>query len=228
MITLYIKTHRKTGLRYFGKTIEADPVAYKGSGTYWRRHLLKHGSDFDTEIYLQSEDIDYINREALRFSRAYNIVNSDLWANLIEENGLDGLPPGLSFTKEHRENLAKAHTGKVHSEEQCKKMSNAMKGMKRPYLLGVPLPQETCEKISKANKGKVRTLEMREKYSKAKGEKWLLTNPDGDEMIIFSLSKFCRDNFLTSSNMKKVAIGERKHHKGWKCKKLKENTHGVH
>ncbi len=30
MVTLYIKTHNKTGLKYFGKTIKGDVHKYKG------------------------------------------------------------------------------------------------------------------------------------------------------------------------------------------------------
>ena len=60
MITLYIKTHRVTGLRYFGKTTCDDPITYQGGGKVWRRHIMKHGYDCDTEIYLQSEDQDDI------------------------------------------------------------------------------------------------------------------------------------------------------------------------
>lgn len=37
--TLYIKTHNKTGLKYFGKTTSNDPYKYKGSGSYWLDHL---------------------------------------------------------------------------------------------------------------------------------------------------------------------------------------------
>ena len=46
---LYIKTHNKTGLKYLGKT-SYDPFKYKGSGTYWKRHIKKHGDDVITEI----------------------------------------------------------------------------------------------------------------------------------------------------------------------------------
>ena len=70
MITLYIKTHRKTGLKYFGKTTADDPFTYQGSGKRWRRHLMKHGYDCDTEIYFQSESEEEILREALRFSKS--------------------------------------------------------------------------------------------------------------------------------------------------------------
>ena len=35
---LYVKTHNKSGLKYLGKTIQ-NPFKYKGSGTYWLRHI---------------------------------------------------------------------------------------------------------------------------------------------------------------------------------------------
>lgn len=49
IISLYIKTHNITGLKYFGKTIK-NPLKYKGSGKYWKRHLAIHGNDVTTEV----------------------------------------------------------------------------------------------------------------------------------------------------------------------------------
>jgi len=40
LLTLYKKTHRKTGLKYLGYTSQ-DPFRYIGSGKYWRRHFKK-------------------------------------------------------------------------------------------------------------------------------------------------------------------------------------------
>ena len=153
MITLYIKTHRITGLKYFGKTEKDDPISYWGSGIRWRRHLMKHGYDCDTEIYLQSENREYIIQEALRFSRAYDIVNSDLWANIREENGVDGQVKGIVF-----------------SDEWCEKISKANKGRKRPDVIkrqkGNSLSEEHRNKIGNGNKGRSVSLETREKIRK--------------------------------------------------------------
>ena len=44
IIYLYVKTHRKTGLKYLGKT-KKDPFVYQGSGVHWKNHLNKHGYD---------------------------------------------------------------------------------------------------------------------------------------------------------------------------------------
>jgi len=88
MIFLYIKTHNKTGFKYFGKTIQ-DPFKYKGSGTWWMRHLKKYGNDVSTEILGEYEDKEEAKKVAVEFSNRNNIVESKEWANLkIEE--LDG------------------------------------------------------------------------------------------------------------------------------------------
>ena len=186
MITLYIKTHRVTGLKYFGKTIKDDPIAYKGSGKYWRRHLMKHGYDCDTEIYFQTENEKEAIFEALRFSRAYDIVNSDLWANLIEENGLDGAPGGYP-----RHDISKGKKGKNRppfSDEWKENLSKARKGL--------PLNKKHCQRISEA-------LE----------KKWIVTDPCGNEWSIVNLMKFCRENSLDQGSMSNVASGKHKQHK---------------
>jgi hypothetical protein len=87
--TLYIKTHNKTKLKYFGKTVQ-DPYSYKGSGTFWLRHLNKHGNDVSTEILGHYVDETECKKVALEFSLKNNIVESKEWANLKPEFGTDG------------------------------------------------------------------------------------------------------------------------------------------
>ena len=83
-IYLYVKTHRKTGLKYFGKTIK-DPLTYKGSGTRWLHHIRKHGDDCVTEIIGSCDDPDKCEMAALKFSLENDIVVSNAWANLKPE-----------------------------------------------------------------------------------------------------------------------------------------------
>ena len=95
MIYLYIKTHNTTGLKYFGKTTKTDYHKYKGSGTYWLKHIKKHGYDVTTELVgvFNTDDVrDY----AVKFSIDNNIVESKEWANLEIETGLDGRGPVYS------------------------------------------------------------------------------------------------------------------------------------
>lgn len=112
-ITLYVKTHNKTGLKYFGKTVQENVDYYQGSGLYWRRHLAVHGYDVTTTVLGVFEDAVECSKLALKFSVENNIVESDEWANLIAENGLDGAPHG--------------HTGHVFTEAQLEDMSRKLR-----------------------------------------------------------------------------------------------------
>lgn len=150
-IYLYIKTHKKTGLKYFGKTVKKDVHKYTGSGVYWKKHLQKHGMDYTTEIVAEFQDEMLCQEFALNFSREHNIVESDDWANLQEENGITGAPKGHKghkFTQEQLQKLSetskerwsdpkfKEHLRKLQSaswtqqrkEEQAKRLT----GKKRP------------------------------------------------------------------------------------------------
>jgi len=88
-IYLYVKTHNKTGLKYFGKTIRENPYSYLGSGKVWRRHLKKYGNDISTEILDVYYDKEKCLKDAITFSNENNIVESKEWANLKIES-LDG------------------------------------------------------------------------------------------------------------------------------------------
>lgn len=111
-ITLYVKQHNITGLKYFGKTTR-NPFKYHGSGKYWKRHLIKHGTNVTTLNVWEFDTEEDAKIFAIKFSRENNIVESSEWANLREENGKDGAPVG--------------HTGHKFSEEQLEKMSRISK-----------------------------------------------------------------------------------------------------
>ena len=109
-VCLYIATHNKTGLKYFGKTTryftqEDLQKYYHGSGLYWKSHLDKHGDDVTMEIYgiYKKSEVKEI---AIKFSEENNIVSSlnesgkKIWANEKNENGLDG---GTNKGWKHRE-----------------------------------------------------------------------------------------------------------------------------
>lgn len=89
----------------------------------------------------------------------------------------------------------------------------------------------------KWNKGAIRSTELRKRISnKLKGIShsperrinigegqsrfWLIVFPDGKEVTIKNLRKFCDDHSLHNANMYKVAKGQRKQHHGFKCKEL--------
>ena len=86
---LYIK--ELAGIKYFGKTSN-DPYLYSGSGKIWKDRIKKYGEHniktlWVSDVYYSPDELQNI---ALHFSRENRIVESNNWANLKPENGLDG------------------------------------------------------------------------------------------------------------------------------------------
>lgn len=139
-IYLYAKRHCETGMRYFGKT-KRDPYTYNGSGTYWLRHLKLHGKNIETTWVHAYDDETTLKAEAEFFSKVYNIVESNEWANLTIETGLDGNhdqagSKNPNYGKQHTEEVKKAHsermTGRKQSPETIAKRVAKNTGQIRP------------------------------------------------------------------------------------------------
>lgn len=170
---LYVKQHNLTGLKYFGKTTAKDPIKYKGSGKYWNDHLKHHGNEITTVWRELFDDKQLLIEFALKFSKENNIIESNNWANLIEENGIDGWHPGQKrkfkkrkpLSDEHKAKLKAARAKQIITEETRKKISESKKGKS---CTRKPHSEETKRKISEGNKGKVRSEEAKSKYSTAK------------------------------------------------------------
>ena len=109
---LYVKTHRKTGLKYLGKTIQ-NPFKYTGSGIRWRQHIRKHGNDIATEILQECKTNAEIKYWGLYYSNLWDIVNdrdkngNKIWANLKPESG-DGFPSGDTHPQKLNHNRKKS------------------------------------------------------------------------------------------------------------------------
>jgi len=191
---LYIKQHKDTGLKYFGKTIK-NPLLYSGSGKHWKRHIKKHGEEnVETVWYQLFTDKEELIEYALNFSKENNIVESKEWANLKEENGLDG-----GFDK---------HTKESNEKNSIKAKQRWAKGVydvEKLRLSRIGFKQPESQKIAVA---------------KALCRRWEITTPNGEIIIINNLHKFCKENNLDQGNMVKVSQGILKQHKGWKCVKI--------
>lgn len=179
MFYLYLKYHNITGLKYLGYT-KNDPYKYRGSGSYWKKHIQKHGNDVTTEILYKSEKIEDISQMGEYYSKLWNIVDNKEFANLCEEDGnkLYG-KANINFmghpqTIETREKISKNNgrgnmgkTGKNHPAfghkvphkiyNNVKKMidKNKQNGPWNKGMKGIQvLSEETKYKIRIANKGK--------------------------------------------------------------------------
>lgn len=157
-IYLYVKQHFITGLKYFGKTERLNPYKYMGSGKYWSNHIKTHGNLIETLEVWGFDDQETCTTFALTFSKNNNIVESEEWANLKFENGLDG--GGFSISEESRRKMSVAATGRKLSETQKIKISIANTGRK--------LSEETKKKMCIARKNRITSDETRRKMSIAK------------------------------------------------------------
>lgn len=185
---LYIKTHNKTGLKYFGKTTQ-NPFMYKGSGTLWSAHIIKYGYNVTTELL--NDGAPYINeleliKDATEFSIKNNIVESTEWANKRIENGDGG---DTSMCENYKKGIAARDLtgnknpmygktsfarGKTYEELYGQEKANQLKEQRVKVALGRKLPKESLEKMAKsisiATKGKSKSESFRQKLKKPKSE----------------------------------------------------------
>lgn len=181
---LYVKTH--SNLFYLGKTVK-DPYKYNGSGKKWLRHINKYGKEHIETIWTQKFDnIFELYSTALMLSDLYDVVNSESWANLIPETGIDtgspkgklwahnsvgenirifpeNLPEGFSFgryiTQETRHKMRIGRLGRKNSPESIEKT--------RLAITGKPKTKEHVEKVRQAQLGVKRSAKFCETMSKA-------------------------------------------------------------
>ncbi len=89
MFKLMIKQHNKTKLKYLCITKREDHVKYTGSGTYWKAHLRKHGTDINTVVIFESDDYNTFEEECYRQSELLDVVNNEEFANQVPEHGYE-------------------------------------------------------------------------------------------------------------------------------------------
>jgi hypothetical protein len=145
---LLVKKHNLTGKKYFCKTTRLDIAHwYLGSGIHWKRHLKVHGKNVTTGVLGFYLDKQKCVDAALAFSKENNIVESDEWLNLIEENGLSGAGAG----EQHH------MWGKTHPDKGSKRPNVGKSGSNNP-MYGKPSAMRGKSNLgaSLAHKGRKR------------------------------------------------------------------------
>lgn len=183
MYYLYIKQHNQTKLRYLGQT-KSDPYKYKGSGTFWMRHLRKYGNAVTTEVLVSTEDYDELVKWGLFYSQKYDVVKDRGWANLKEENGIGGFDHinnenkqlYVKKTASTINNWTNEKRAEVAAKKANKGTKNGMYGTCRAGVLnprwGADVTDDTKKKISMANKGKKRSDEVKQMLSDVQKTLW--------------------------------------------------------
>jgi len=119
-------------------------------------------------------------------------------------------------------------TNRKHSAESKLKMSESRTG-KGNHFYGKNLTKDHRAKISEALRGREFSNAHKRKISESRigkylgsenktSKKYIITGPNGNNILIHGLSNFCRENNLNQSHMSSCATGKRKSHKGFKCK----------
>ncbi len=152
-IKLYVKCHNETRKMYFGKTSSEDINEYKGSGVYWTNHINKHSYNVNTIcIGTYGESDPMLIQHALGFSACNDIVNSDNWANLKAENGLDGGFDYINNISKREHTIRSIHANEVRNKKLDRELFsiNIKKTCLKKYnvvsSLNIPAVRMKCKK----------------------------------------------------------------------------------
>lgn len=145
----------------------------------------------------------------------YQIIVEPLEENLSESyagtlNPFYGMKHTEEWKKNHSERMSGENNpfyGKRHTEETKRLISEKKRGS--------IITEAVKEKLRKINTGKKMKPESIAKTVAANQKTWYLTTPDGEEIVVENLSKYCRENNLDQRNMSKMYNGLQKTSKGY-------------
>jgi hypothetical protein len=195
MIYLYLKESPK-GLKYIGKTIN-NPYDYMGSGIVWKNHIKKYklsSSDIKTTILFESDDSDLFKKEAIKYSKFYNIVDSNEFANLTEEQGQGGITFNKETHPHHPAYTFSDRLNKYWSDFNNKKIQSEKMVKNNPSKR-----QDVKDKLSKIHTGKSHSIE----HNKKKGRCGELNVSKRDDVRI-KISEGLKGRKLSDETKQKI------------------------
>lgn len=174
-IYLYVKTHRKTGLKYLGKTEKKDPHKYHGSGTGWREHIKEHGYDVDTDILRECQTYDELEEWGMYYSNLWNVVESSEWANRIPETG-EGIGKKMWEDPTYREDQSRKASERM--KDRWKDPKYRSKQLERLYKMQKQLREDPAyrEKQSEISSNVLKKMWEDPEYRAMKGEETIERN----------------------------------------------------
>lgn len=189
---------------YFCKSARQDIIKYKGSGVKWKNVVKKHNNEKIQTIWVSDwyHSAQEIHDAALHFSIENDIVNSDKWANLVTEWGIDfHTRAGMKDSKETRLKKSIARKGNKNP------MYNLRKELSPHY--GKSHSESTKQKQSKSiqkyndNRTQEQIQSHRDNVSKAlKGNLKLIASSTGDRNSSFKGYYISPDNIRFDSSRK--------------------------
>lgn len=179
---LMVKMALKTNLKYLCKT-KQNPYSYQGSGLRWLNHLKKHNSWIVTCIIGEYNSEEELKQAGIYYSKLYNVVESDDWANLRLEEG-DG---GGAGKIGRRWKISNTSNMKGNGNRQTKSARDGYKKMAQK-MLGKNNPRNKYPPSKKQRE----YFKRRQKIGTEASKKAILaTEPDGTERIFESKRSTC-------------------------------------
>ncbi len=161
-----------------------------------RRWIVKSGLSKEEAIELEIKHITLWKREC------------DGGVLLNQNLGGEGKPGGQK---------TKGFSGRKHTEEAKKKISEKVAGKNNPSY-GVPCNEERKRKISERAKER-----FAEGFKSPSSVTYLLTSPSEEKFEVFGeLKKFCRENKISYATMHAAILYDRKgpRRNGWSIEKV--------
>jgi len=142
----------------------------------------------------------WICKENTIFPFGYNLHTGGNNHKCSEETKQKMREAKQNISKETIKKMSISATGRKHSAETIKKMRNINSGKNNGMF------------------NKKHSEETKQKIREARNKKYIVTFPDGHEVIVIGLTAFCRENNLDQGAMANVTNGTNKHHKYFKCR----------
>jgi len=151
---VYVTTNIMNNKQYVGQS-NSKSVYYLGSGILIKKAINKYGrNSFEKIIVYESDlqdEIDSVEQQIIHMLNTFDPKGYNL------DCGGKSSP---KMSRQTKQKLSKAHTGKVLLEEHKRKISEALKGME--------FTEEHRRKIRDASLGKIMSTEARRKMSEKK------------------------------------------------------------
>ena len=233
---IYKVTNKINNRCYIGQTIKTlkkrkqKHLCSKSDNNYFHNALKKYGSkNFNWEIIDNCISKNELDEMEFHYIRQYNTLKPNGYnLTLGGAKGTYGWKP----TNENKKNISKGNKkwwnnlSAIDLEKWKKSQLPGLENKKRKIKLSVI---ERFKNPENREKQKIiaKNLWKNPEYRKTNINSRLvyiyeLVSPKSKKIVIYNMSKFCKENGLSKESMLQVCDGKRKqgHHKGWKAKKI--------
>ena len=202
----------------------------------WISKLNSNQSEIGYNITMGGDGGDTISKhpERERICRKYSERNIKYWTDdnkRKRSKQYEG--KNNPFSEKHHtvESIHKISIKKKGTHNSIKANNKISETLKRKYESGEIVKivsEETCKKISELHIGMKHTQITKDKLhtlctgaGNPSAKTWMFINISGEQIIVKGeFEKFCVDNDLSYSSMRKIINKNNKYHKSWTVKKL--------